>query len=166
MAKQTNCLGATGMLLRGVIVVSVAVLISSQLTLAQFIQQGPKIFGSDAIGGPLQGTSSALSADGNTAIVGAPGDNTSLGAAWVFTRTNGVWTEQEKLVGTGAAGDGQQGQSVALAADGNTAIVGAPGDNGNVGAAWVFTRSGGGWSQQGSKLVGMGAVGAPQQGGP
>jgi hypothetical protein len=42
-----------------------------------------------------QGTSVALSADGNTAIVGDPGANTfdngvSAGAAWVYTRSNGV----------------------------------------------------------------------------
>src|SRR5262245_3436532 len=35
--------------------------------------------------------------------------------------------EQPKLVGTGAVGSGNQGMSVALSADGNTAIVGGPG---------------------------------------
>ena len=38
--------------------------------------------------------------------------------------------------------------------------IGGPLDNGDAGAAWVFTRSGTTWSQQGSKLVGSGeAVG-------
>src|SRR5262245_33988454 len=69
-----------------------------------------------------------------------------------------------KLVGTGAASAATQGQSVALSADGNIAIVGGPFDNSGTGAAWVFTRSGGAWSQQGSKLVGAGAVGASNQG--
>ena len=41
---------------------------------------------------------------------------------------------------------GEQGYSVAIAADGNTAIVGSFG-----GEAWVYTRSGGVWSQQGNK---------------
>src|SRR5262245_43177072 len=65
-----------------------------------------------------------------------------------------------KLVGTGSAGFDFQGFSVALSADGNTAILGAPQyPNGSKdGAAWVFTRSGGVWSQQGNKLVGTGAV--------
>ena len=45
-------------------------------------------------------------------------------------------------------------------AGGNTAIVGGNGDNGGIGAAWVYTRSGGVWTQQGSKLVGTGAVGS------
>ena len=80
---------------------------------------------------------------------------------WVFTRSNGVWTQQgNKLVGTGAVGNpAGQGQSVALSADGNTAIVGGIGDNERAGAAWVFTRSNGVWTQQGNKLVGTGAVG-------
>src|ERR1700756_1245095 len=69
-----------------------------------------------------------------------------------------------KLVGSGAVGNAQQGQSVALSADGNTAIIGGNSDNSNAGAAWVFTRDGGVWSQQGNKLVGTGAVGTAQQG--
>src|SRR5262249_35601801 len=82
-------------------------------------------------------------------------------AAWVFTRSGGVWSQQGgTLVGTGAVGSAaHQGWSVALSADGNTALVGGRLDNFNAGATWVFTRSGGVWSQQGSKLVGTGAVG-------
>ena len=68
-----------------------------------------------------------------------------------------TFTQQgPKLVGTDAVGGAGQGASVALSGDGNTAILGGPGDNGGVGAAWVFTRSGGVWSQQGTKLVGPG----------
>jgi hypothetical protein len=105
------------------------------------------------------GQSVSLSADGNTAMVGAPTDAGNVGAVSVFTRSGGVWSQQgSKLVGTGAVGNAKLGQSVSLSADGNTAIVGGPADAGNVGAVWVFTRSGGVWSQQGSKLVGTGAV--------
>jgi hypothetical protein len=54
-----------------------------------------------------------------------------------------VWTQLGgKLVGSGAIGAAQQGQSVALSADGNTAIVGGVGDNNNAGAAWVFVKRG------------------------
>jgi hypothetical protein len=84
----------------------------------------------------------ALSGDGNTAILGGPDDNSDAGAAWVFTRAGGVWTQQMKLVGTGAVGTAVQGWSVALSGDGNTAILGGPGDNSGAGAAWVFTRAG------------------------
>ena len=69
-----------------------------------------------------------------------------------------------KLVGTGAVGPTEQGWSVALSADGTTAIVGGIVDNGLAGAAWVYTRSDSGWTQQGSKLVGTGAAGRAGQG--
>jgi hypothetical protein len=134
---------------------------------AQFSQQGSKLFGTGSSGStPEQGSSVALSFDGNTAIVGGWDDNGAIGAAWIFIRSGGHWTQQgSKLVGTGTAGSlgSYQGFSVALSADGNTAIVGGYMDNDRVGAAWIFTRSGGVWSQQGSKLVGNDYVisGAP-----
>src|SRR6202795_440519 len=102
-------------------------LFSSQLALAQFTQQGPKLVGTGAVGFSEQGQSVALSGDGNTAIVGGWTDNTYTGAAWVFTRSGGVWTQQGgKLVGTGAIGVAEQGISVGLSADGNTAFIGGP----------------------------------------
>jgi hypothetical protein len=128
--------------------------------------QGNKLAGADAVGGAYQGQSVALSADGNTAIVGGPYDNSSTGAAFVFTRTNGTWNPQGgKLVGDGPVGSAHQGFSVALSADGNTALVGGPADNSWIGAAFVFTRTNGTWSQQGGKLVGGDVVGQyPEQG--
>ncbi len=128
-------------------------------------QQGSKLVGTGAVDPAYQGTSASLSADGNTAIVGGWGDNSYAGAAWVYTRSGGVWSQQgSKLVGTGAVDPAYQGVSVSLSADGNTAIVGGYYDNSYAGAAWVYTRSGGVWSQQGSKLVGTGAVGTAFQG--
>jgi FG-GAP repeat len=133
-------------------------------------QQGNKLIGATSeYGGGLwsQGVSVALSADGETAIVGGPSDNRTTGAAWVFTRTGGVWTQQgNKLVGSGVHGAGEsslslgQGMSVALSADGDTAIVGGW----RAEAAWVFTRTGGVWTQQGNKLVGSGAAGSARLG--
>jgi hypothetical protein len=133
--------------------------------LAQFTQQGPKLVGTLPVGSPEQGYSVALSADGDTAIVGGPSDNSQIGAAWVYTRSDGVWTQHgNKLVGTGSVGNAQQGWSVALSADGDTAIVGGPFDNNGSGATWVFTRRHGVWTQQGDKVVGGGAVGNAGQG--
>jgi hypothetical protein len=133
---------------------------------AQFTQQGPKLVGTSAAG-PFdfgQGFSVSLSGGGNTAIVGGPDDDNFAGAAWVYTRSGGMWIQLgSKLVGSGALGPARQGDSVSLSADGNTAIVGGPGDNGFVGAAWVYARSGGLWSQQ-AKLVGTGAIGPAEQG--
>ena len=104
----------------------------------------------------------ALSADGNTALIGNPQYNGGVGAAWVFTRSGGAWTQQgPMLAGGGEAGHANFGWSVALSSDGGTALVGGLGDGTNqAGAAWVFTQSGGVWTQQGSKLTGAGAVGS------
>ena len=99
----------------------------------------------------------AISADGNTAVEGAYGDSTNAGAFWVFIRSGGVWIQQgSKLKGTGAQGlHPYQGGSVAISADGNTIVEGGYGDNTDYGAIWVFTRSGGVWTQQGPKLIGQ-----------
>ncbi|HYW47779.1 MAG TPA: hypothetical protein VE959_33230 [Bryobacteraceae bacterium] len=128
-------------------------------------QQGGKLTGTGAQDASTQGDSVALSADGNTLLVGGSSDNGGLGAAWVFTRSNGVWSQQGgKLVGTGAAGSSNQGIAAALSADGNTALVGGDQDNNSAGAAWIFTRANGVWTQQGGKLIGTGAQGAADQG--
>src|ERR1035441_10508276 len=66
----------------------------SQPALAQFSQQGPKLVGPGAVGGAYQGYSVSVSSDGNTAIVGGDADNGNAGAAWVWTRSGGVWTQQ------------------------------------------------------------------------
>src|SRR5262245_18220494 len=134
--------------------------------LAQFRQQGPKFVGTGAIGDAQQEIAIALSADGSTAIVGGSSDNSDTGAAWVYTRTGGVWSQQAKLVGIDITGplSEEQGFSVSLSGDGNTAIIGAPGDNLNVGAARIYARSVGVWSQQGAKLVGTGTIGIAKQG--
>ncbi|UAY53158.1 FG-GAP repeat protein [Ferruginibacter albus] len=129
-----------------------------------WVQQA-KLTGNDIVGAARMGISVSLSADGNTAIVGGYQDNNSIGAAWVFTRTAGIWTQQgSKLVPNDVNGEASFGLSVSLSANGDTAMIGGYNDSSSVGASWIFTRSGGIWKQQGSKLVGTGSVGAGQQG--
>ncbi len=101
----------------------------------------------------------AISADGTTALVGDPGNSFNRGAAWVFVRSGAAWTLQGKLEGSGETGAGQFGRSVALSADGSTAIVGAFADDGDAGAAWVFRRAGGSWTKPGTKLTAAEALG-------
>lgn len=125
-------------------------------------QQGGKLVGNGALSsGSWQGNV-ALSADGNTAMVGGQGD----GAVWVYTRTGNTWTQQgSKLVAPGINEFGF-GISVAMSADGNVAVVGIPyEDTTQIGGAYIFTRNGGIWTQQGSKLVGTAAIGNSSQGG-
>jgi hypothetical protein len=102
------------------------------------------------------GNAVALSADGNTALIGAftddVGANSNQGSAYVFTRTNTIsWTFQTQLTITDGATNDVFGIAVALSADGNTALIGAYGDDVNgvtdQGSAYVFTRSGSSWGQ-------------------
>ncbi|TLY30617.1 MAG: T9SS type A sorting domain-containing protein [Ignavibacteria bacterium] len=73
--------------------------------------------------------------------MGGSSDDSYAGAAWVFTRSAGVWTQQgTKLVGTGAVGLVNQGFPVSLSGNGNTAIVGGNRDNSNAGAAWMYVN--------------------------
>ncbi len=128
-------------------------------------QQGNKLVGNGFIEVSQQGSAVSLSSDGNTLAIGGRGDNTNIGATWIFTRSNGIWTQQgSKLIGSGSIGQSQQGSGISLSSDGNTLAIGGRGDNTNVGATWIFTRSNGVWTQQGNKLVGSGNIGQSQQG--
>ncbi len=120
-------------------------------------QQGPALTGSEEIGEGRFGYSVALSALGNTALIGGRGDDSGVGAAWVFTRSGSTWEQQgAKLTGAGESGKGVFGNSVALSAFGNVALIGGPDDAGGAGAAWAFARSGSTWEAQGAKLTGAG----------
>ncbi len=147
------------------VLISATLLFSSQLALAQFSQQGSKLVGTGGAGGAAQqGWSVTVSADGNTAILGGPADNSQTGAAWVFTRSGTTWTQQQKLAASDGAAGAAFGTSVALSADGNTAIVGGPGQNvggtSGAGTAYVFVRSGTTWTQQQELTASDGVAGA------
>jgi hypothetical protein len=60
----------------------------------------------------------------------------------VFARSGGEWTQDKEL--TGHSGLGKAAPSVAVSADGSIVLLGEPEDNGGLGAALVFTRSGSG----------------------
>ncbi len=101
--------------------------------------QQAKLLASDGASYDKFGRSIAI--DGDTAIVGANEDNNTngngSGSAYIFTRSGTNWTQQDKLLASdGTAGD-YFGTSVAM--DGDTAIVGAYGDNGAYsGCAYIF----------------------------
>jgi hypothetical protein len=107
-----------------------------------------KLAAADGVGADYFGRSVAL--DGDTALIGAHraavGDNADQGAAYVFTRSGASWNLQQKLTAADGADSDRFGHSAAL--DGETALLGAYGDNSNRGAVYVFTRSGANWSQQ------------------
>jgi hypothetical protein len=117
-------------------------------------QPGIKLTASDAMVGSNLGWSVALAVQvpgTGTALIGGPGNGT--GAAWVFTLSGSTWSQQATLQDTtvGAAG---QGSSVALSANGSTALIGGPSFNSGDGGAWVWTRSGGTWTEEPGVLAG------------
>ncbi len=117
--------------------------------------QQAKLIGTDTGPGDLLGKTVGIS--GDTVVLGAAGDTpsgTDSGSAYVFVRSDGVWTQQAKLIASDAGAGDKFGQSVAI--NGDTIIVGAPSDTPNgtdSGAAYVFTRIDQTWTQE-AKLTG------------
>jgi len=108
--------------------------------------EGPKLTASDGAAQDLFGASVAL--DGAYALIGAYRDDdrgTDAGAAYLFHRTSSGWTELPKLTASDGVAYAYFGQAVAI--DGDYAIVGAHGDGGYVGAAYVFQRTSSGWTE-------------------
>jgi hypothetical protein len=105
----------------------------------------------------------SVSLSGNTALIGVTGDQDNgyeSGSAYVFTRTGTTWTQQAKLLASDGIEWDEFGCSVSL--DGDTAFIGAPGDDDNAfdsGSAYMFTRTGTTWTQQQKFLTGDSALG-------
>jgi len=109
--------------------------------------QVKKLTAADGAGGDHFGISVALS--GDTVVVGAFGDDSSKGAAYVFARNQGgadQWGQVQKLTAPDGAAGELFGASVAISGD--TVVVGAYGDD-SKGAAYVFARNQDGADQWG-----------------
>jgi hypothetical protein len=104
----------------------------------------------------------SLNGDGNTLAVGAAGENTgglNSGAAYVFTRSASVWSQQARVKACNTVPAGGFGSFVALSGDGNTLEVGggagaaadglkgrqAADGTGKAGPVHVFARNTGTW---------------------
>jgi hypothetical protein len=119
--------------------------------------QQARLNATDASPGALFGVSTALSFDGDTLAVSAYNANNSGGAgagnAYVFVRSGKIWTEQGRLQASDAAPNATFGSRIALSDDGNTLATGAYHASNSGGAlagnAYVFTRSGNVWTEQG-----------------
>jgi len=94
-----------------------------------------KLTASDGTSGDLFGYS--VSIDGDYAIIGACGDDAYTGSAYVFERDGGSWSEVAKLTASDGEVDDFFGWSVSI--DGDYVIIGAIGDDSQVGSAYIFT---------------------------
>lgn len=132
---------------------------------------------SNAGAGDFFGIYLSLSGAGDTLAVGAffersalasdPADDTlaNAGAAYVFQRNAGAWSQQAYLKAPNPKAQDRFGVSVILSGDGNTLAVGMDGDSSNYtgtfvvpppsntlalnsGAVFVFIRAGGVWQSQ------------------
>ncbi len=112
------------------------------------------------------GISTAISADGSTAVIGQLGLTGAPGVVHVYTSGGANWAQQAELTASDPSYDTLFGNAVATSASGNTVIVGDPGECGyglkncEQGAAYVFTRSGSIWTQQAELRGGPGFGGA------
>jgi hypothetical protein len=141
------------------------------LTIDPFFQQA-YLKASNTNAGDSFGISVAVS--GDTIVVGASGEDSSArvvngdqtnndapdaGAAYVFRRTGGVWSQEAYLKASNS--DWFDGFGNLVAISGDTIVVGAPGEDSsaadinqtnnfatNAGAAYVFRRTSSGWSQE------------------
>ncbi len=98
-----------------------------------------------------------IAISGTTIFVAAAGANTFQGAVYVFNLVGASYVQQQKLVASDAAAtSGGSCFGCSVAASGGTLVAGAPfatiQSTPFVGAAYVFTASGGTWTQQAQLL--------------
>jgi len=121
-----------------------------------WIQQA-KLLASDGVELATFANAVAISDDGNTALIGAPGIDTTgytAGSAYVFSFDGRQWNEEQKLVASDASHGDHFGHHVAIS--GQTAVIGAYGDDDaepndlycNSGSAYVFGFDGTSWVER------------------
>jgi hypothetical protein len=87
-----------------------------------------------------------LAATANTVVIGTESEG-SGGAAYVFVKPASGWRNTANPTATLVASNpsGGLGYSVGIDSTGDTIVAGAPGNNNNAGAVYVFVKPSGGW---------------------
>jgi uncharacterized repeat protein (TIGR01451 family) len=109
------------------------------------------------------GWSAAISNNGQVAVLGgtATGLNPPVpGAAFVYTNTNGVWSDAMQLSMSGIPNNSLTGWSVGVTPDGNQVFVGTPIINTYIGAVYVYTPVNDNWAS--AAPVALDVTGVPQ----
>jgi hypothetical protein len=98
-------------------------------------------------------SSLAINGDGSAVVMGYSGgivNNLAQGAAYVFVRPSGGWSNQDTYTAKLTASDGSDlallGYAVAFSSDGSTIVATAPDARGYAGAAYVYVQPSGGWT--------------------
>ena len=124
---------------------------------SSWVQMGASIDGYE--GGDALGTSVALSSDGQTIAIGAPGNDgngLSSGHVRVYQWDGNSWLQIGEDINGEAKGD-LSGTSVALSSNGEIVAIGAPGNNGNgsnSGHVRIYQWGGNSWLQLGGDING------------
>ncbi len=121
---------------------------------SDWVQRGFDIVG-DADDDEL-GRSVALSADGLSVAIGAPGVNLKTGLVRIYQWCSSEWVQRGGDI-DGTAGGAWSGSSVALSDDGLTVAIGAPeNETGtHAGGVRVFRYDGSNWDHRGGDIVGI-----------
>jgi hypothetical protein len=113
---------------------------------ANWVEQS-KLTASDAAANDIFGLSVSIS--GNLAVIGAFRNDDAgndSGSAYVFRWDGAHWVEQSKLTASDAAAEDWFGYSVSISGD--LVVIGASGDDGGSGSAYVFRWDGANWVEQ------------------
>ena len=98
-------------------------------------QQG-ELTASDGAANDQLGWSVAVS--NSTAVVGAPGKDAGMGAAYVFMRSGTTWSQKAELTASDGAPGDEFGSSVSIS--GSTAVISSPNRLSGTGAAYIFVN--------------------------
>jgi len=109
-----------------------------------------KILAAD--GETMDSFGTSVSLGGDTIAIGAPGDAAGIGAAYVFKDDGAAWVQVKKVIATDGASPDYFGYSVSISGD--TLVVGAYGDEGYTGSAYVFRYDGTTWDKVEKLLAG------------
>jgi len=92
-----------------------------------------------------------IDSTGTRIIVGATLDVSGTSAAYIFVRSGSTWTQEAKIQSTDIQSGDFFGYSVSFDLNANKCIVGATKEDtggSDVGAAYIFVRSGSTWTQE------------------
>ena len=127
---------------------------------SQWVQRGVDIDGESA--SDYSGVSVDLSGDGKSLVVGAKdndGNGSNAGHARVFDWSGSRWEQRGSDIDGESSGD-QSGSSATISNDGQTVVLGAPGNDGagdNAGHARIYSWNGFQWGIQGKDVDGSAA---------
>ena len=127
---------------------------------SQWVQRGVDIDGESA--SDYSGVSVDLSGDGKSLVVGAKdndGNGSNAGHARVFDWSGSRWEQRGSDIDGESSGD-QSGSSATISNDGQTVVLGAPGNDGagdNAGHARIYSWNGFQWGIQGTDVDGSAA---------